>query len=150
MLLDIDRPLGATQLPQGGVLPLVRQRQLAAGIDEPADDHGQAILDPSLLAGVKRPVQAQLLGQLQQRVAGAVFLGGAQRDGLSGAFGHDLTAEGGLEQFKLRQAQAGEPPVGGMFDFAVLAEGGADEADGVAPVVLDFEVEAGRGAFDGY
>jgi len=37
-----------------------------------------------------------------------------------------------------------------MFDFAVLAEGGADEADGVAPVVLEFEVEAGRGAFDGY
>jgi hypothetical protein len=37
-----------------------------------------------------------------------------------------------------------------MFDFAVLAEGGADEADGVASVVLDFEVEAGRGAFDGY
>jgi hypothetical protein len=32
MLLDIDRPLGATQFPQGGVFPLVRQRQLAAGI----------------------------------------------------------------------------------------------------------------------
>ena len=37
-----------------------------------------------------------------------------------------------------------------MFDFAVLAEGGADEADGVASVVLNFEVEAGRGTFDGY
>jgi hypothetical protein len=37
-----------------------------------------------------------------------------------------------------------------MVDFTVLAEGGADEADGVAPVVLDFEVEARRGAFDGY
>jgi hypothetical protein len=37
-----------------------------------------------------------------------------------------------------------------MFDFAVLAEGGADEADRIAPVVLDFKVEAGRGAFDGY
>jgi hypothetical protein len=37
-----------------------------------------------------------------------------------------------------------------MFDFAVLAVGGADEADRIAPVVLDFEVEAGRGAFDGY
>jgi hypothetical protein len=61
-----------------------------------------------------------------------------------------LAAEGGLEQLELREAQAGEPPVGGMFDFAVLPEGGADEADGVAPVVLNFEVEAGRGAFDGY
>ena len=40
--------------------------------------------------------------------------------------------------------------MGGMFDFAVLAEGGTDEADGVAPVVLDFEVEVGCGAFDGY
>jgi hypothetical protein len=37
-----------------------------------------------------------------------------------------------------------------MFDFAILAVGGADEADGVTPVVLKFEVEAGRGAFDGY
>jgi hypothetical protein len=37
-----------------------------------------------------------------------------------------------------------------MFDFAVLAEGGAEEADGVAPVVLNFEVEARWGAFDGY
>jgi hypothetical protein len=37
-----------------------------------------------------------------------------------------------------------------MFDFAVLAEGRAEEADGVAPVVLNFEVEAGWGAFDGY
>jgi hypothetical protein len=37
-----------------------------------------------------------------------------------------------------------------MFDFAVLAEGGADEADGVAPVVLNFEVKAGRVTFDGY
>jgi hypothetical protein len=37
-----------------------------------------------------------------------------------------------------------------MFNFAVLAEGGAEEADRIAPVVLDFEVEAGRGTFDGY
>jgi hypothetical protein len=62
MLLNIDRPRGAAQFPQGGVFPLVRQRQLAARIDEPADDHGQAILHPGLLARVERPVQAQLLG----------------------------------------------------------------------------------------
>jgi hypothetical protein len=37
-----------------------------------------------------------------------------------------------------------------MFDFAALAIRGADEADGVASVVLNFEVEARRGTFDGY
>ena len=104
MLLNIDRPRGAAQFPQGGVFPLVRQRQLAARIDEPADDHGQAILQPGLLAAVKGPVQAQLLGQLQQRVAGAVFLGGAQLERLGGALRDHLPAEGGLEQLELGQA----------------------------------------------
>jgi hypothetical protein len=150
MFLDVDRPLGATEFPQGGVFPLVRQRQFAAGIDQPADDHGQAILDPSLLAGVEGPVQAQLLGQFQQRVAGPVFLGGAQLHRFGRALRDHLAAEGGLQQLELREAQAGEAAVGGMFDFAVLAIRGADEADGVASVVLNFEVEARRGTFDGY
>jgi hypothetical protein len=38
-----------------------------------------------------------------------------------------------------------------MFDFALLAVGGgADEADRVAPVGLNFEVKPGRVALDGY
>jgi hypothetical protein len=64
MLLHIDLTCCAAQLPQGRVFPLVRQRQLAARIDQAPHDHGQAILDPGLLAGVERPVQSQVLGQL--------------------------------------------------------------------------------------
>jgi hypothetical protein len=37
-----------------------------------------------------------------------------------------------------------------MFDFALLAVRGADEADRVAPVGLNFEVTSGRVALDGY
>ena len=83
-------------------------------------------------------------------MAGAIFLGGAQLERLGGALRDHLPAEGGLQQLDLGEAQAGEAAVGGMFDLTVLAIRGADEADGVTPVVLDFEVEAGRVAFDGY
>jgi hypothetical protein len=37
-----------------------------------------------------------------------------------------------------------------MFDFALLAVGGADEADRITPVGLNFEVKPGRVALDGY
>jgi len=37
-----------------------------------------------------------------------------------------------------------------MFDFAALAEGGADETDRITPVGLNFEMKPGRIAFDGY
>jgi hypothetical protein len=40
---DTDRTFDPAQLPQGGVFPLVGQGQLAAGVDDPTDDHGQAI-----------------------------------------------------------------------------------------------------------
>jgi hypothetical protein len=37
-----------------------------------------------------------------------------------------------------------------MFDFAALAVRGADEADRITPVGLNFEVKPGRVALDGY
>ncbi len=75
MLFDIDRALDAAQFPQGGVLPLVGEGQLAAGVNDPPDDHGQAILHPRFLTGVEGPIQLQILGQLQQRIAGSIFFG---------------------------------------------------------------------------
>jgi hypothetical protein len=110
----------------------------------------QAILDPGFLARVKRTVELELLGQRQQRVAGSVFLGGTDLKILGGALGHDVAVEGGLEQFEFLQRQTGQAPVVGMFDFAVLAVGGADEAHRITSVGLNFEMKPGRVASDGY
>jgi hypothetical protein len=40
--------------------------------------------------------------------------------------------------------------VSGVFDFAVLAIGRADEADRITAVALNFEMKGKRFAFDGY
>jgi hypothetical protein len=40
--------------------------------------------------------------------------------------------------------------MGGVFDFALRAVGGADDADRVTAVALNFEVEAKRRLYDGY
>ncbi|HEY3620684.1 MAG TPA: hypothetical protein VGK96_28100 [Candidatus Sulfotelmatobacter sp.] len=40
--------------------------------------------------------------------------------------------------------------MGGMFDFALLAIGGADEADRITAVALNFEVKRGWFATNGY
>jgi hypothetical protein len=58
--------------------------------------------------------------------------------------------EGGLEQAELFEGTAGDPTVGGVLDLAVLAEGGAEEADGAGAMALDFEVERRRIGFHGY
>ena len=101
MEIHIDFAFHAGQFPQSGVLPLVGQRQFAAGVDDASDDHRQAILDPGFFARVKSAVQPKFLGQLQQRIAGPVFLGGEDLEILCGALGHDIAAEGSLDQFEL-------------------------------------------------
>jgi len=40
--------------------------------------------------------------------------------------------------------------VGGMFDFALLAKGRADEADWSTAVALNFEMKGKEFAFNGY
>jgi hypothetical protein len=40
--------------------------------------------------------------------------------------------------------------VSGVFDFAVLAIGRADEADRITAVALNFKMKGKRFAFDGY
>ena len=152
MALDVDGALGATQLPQGGVGRFVAQGQFAAGIEHPAHDHGQRIGHPGLRrARVEGAVQPELLGQRQQRGAGAVLLTGPQLQGFGRRFGHDLPPEGGLQEFKLLQGEAGEAAVVGVFDLAVLAVGGTDQAVGRGAVQLDLQVEAARlGAHRGY
>ena len=66
------------------------------------------------------------------------------------AFQHDITAKGGLEHFESLQGQTRNTAMGGVFDFALRAVGGADDADWVTAVALNFEVEAKRSIYDGY
>ena len=101
MELYIDFAFHAGQFPQSGVFPLVGERQFAAGIDDASDDHRQAILYPGFFARVKSPVQSKFLGQLQQRIAGPIFLRCEDPQILCGALGHDIAAEGRLQQFEL-------------------------------------------------
>jgi hypothetical protein len=50
MCIDIDFAFGASPLPERGVFPLVGQYQLATGIEQPTDNHRQAISYPGLVA----------------------------------------------------------------------------------------------------
>jgi hypothetical protein len=62
VIFDVDRTFDPAQLPEGGVFPLIGQGQLAARVDDPTDDHGQAILHPRFVARVEGLVQSQLPG----------------------------------------------------------------------------------------
>ena len=150
MSVNIDFALHAGQFPQSGIFPLIGQRQLASGVDDASDDHRQAILYPSFFARVESTVESKFLGQLQQCIAGPVFLGGADLEILCGALGHDIATEGSLQQFELLKGKASDAAVGGMFDFALLAKGGTDKADRSPAVALDFEVKRKSFAFNGH
>ena len=150
MEVHIDFAFHTTQFPQSGVFPLVGEGQFAAGVDDASDDHRQAILYPGFFARVKSPVQSKFLGQLQQGMAGPVFLGAADLEILCGALRDDIAAEGRLQQCELLQGQAGDAAVSGVFDFAVLAKGRADDADRITAMALNFEMKGKRFAFNGY
>ena len=61
------------------------------------------------------------------------------------ALGESLSGEGGLDALELFQVQAGEAALVGVPDFAGLAEGGAENADGVKAAGLDFGWKERRG-----
>jgi hypothetical protein len=76
--------------------------------------------------------------------------GGEDLEILCGALRNDIAAEGSLQQFELLQSQAGDAAVSGMFDFAMLAIGGADEADRITAVALNLKMKGKRFAFNGH
>ena len=78
---------------------------------------------------------------MEHGAAGAVFTGVEDSQGVGVALGQGLSGEGGLDEFEVFQAQTGDAALVGVQDFAVLAKGGAEDADGVAAVGLDFEVQ---------
>jgi hypothetical protein len=62
--------------------------------------------------------------------------------GLGRILGNDVAAEGGLNELELIEGQAGDAAVIGVLDFVALAVGGAQDADRVGAVRLDFEMNA--------
>ena len=95
-------------------------------------------------------IESELLCQLQKRAAGSVLSGVDELEILRRAFQHDIAAKSGLEHFELIQGQTRNAAVAGVFDFALRAVGGADDADWITAVALNFEVKAKRSGSDGY
>src|SRR5207249_6361366 len=107
---------------------LVGKGQLAARIDNPADNHRQSGSDPGFIARIKHLGQFQFLGQLEQGMAGAVFARGKDLESPGRVYGDNLAAEGGLQEFEFVERKAADAAVVGVLDLAVEAEGGTDEA----------------------
>ncbi len=61
---------------------------------------------------------------------------------LGGILGNDVATEGGLDELELIEAQAGDASMVGVLDFIAVAERGAQDADGIGPVTLNFEMNA--------
>jgi hypothetical protein len=87
---------------------------------------------------------------LEYGATGAVFSGLKDLKRVGVALGQSLSSEGGLNEFELFETQAGEAAVVGVHDFALLAEGGAENADGAKAMGLDFKVYGVERFHDGH
>jgi hypothetical protein len=150
MGLDVHRALDSALFPERGVGSLVGQKELAALINEASGNHGQHVFNPGFGPGIKSPIQFEFFGQLEHGPTGAVFSGLKDLKGVGVALGQSLAGEGGLNEFELFEAQAGEAAMVGVHDFALVAERGAENADGVKAVGLDLKVDGAERFHDGY
>jgi hypothetical protein len=71
-------------------------------------------------------------------------------EGLGGILRNDVAAKSGLNEFELIEGQAGDAAMVGVLNLVALAKGGAQDADRIGPVSLDFEMDASVGLQDGY
>src|ERR1019366_1090891 len=92
------------------------------------------VFDPGFGPGIQRPIQFEFFGQLEHGPTGAVFSGLKDLKRVGGALGQSLSGEGGLNEFELFEVPAGETAMVGVHDFALVAERGAENADGVKAV----------------
>ena len=87
---------------------------------------------------------------MEHGATGAVFSGLKDLKRVGVALGQSLSREGGLNEFELFQVQAGDAAMIGVHDFALLAEGGAENADGAKAMGLDFKVYGAEWLHDGH
>ena len=62
VFVDIDVALYSAQLPQHRVWSQMGKRELAPGINDAANDHGQSRSHPGLMAGIEQMGQIQRSG----------------------------------------------------------------------------------------
>ena len=105
---------------------------------------------PVSAPGIESSIQFEFFGQLEHGPTGAVFSGLKDLKRVGVALGQSLSGEGGLNEFELFEVQAGEAAMVGVHDFALVAERGAKNADGVKAVGLDLKVYGAERFHDGY
>jgi len=74
----------------------------------------------------------------------------ADPEGVRRIQGHDVTAEGRLDELGLLTGQADNAAIVGVSDFAGLPEGGTLKAGEGGSVLLDCQVDGWSGHNDGY
>ena len=141
MPVDIDRSVNAAQFPQDGVGPLLRELEFAPAPDQTPGDHREAIARPLLGTRVNGFVQPEPAGHGQNRRRGTVFAAAEKLEGFAAAFGHDVAAEGRLEQSQPLEWKTGETSVIGVADLAAPAEGRADDPVYLLSPALDLEMK---------
>ena len=113
-------------------------------IEDASDDHGEGVADPGFGGfRIEGAVEADVFGEGEQGGGGSIFFGAEDFEGIGVVLGQDVVTQGGLDVEEGGEWQASEAAVLPMFDLAVgrVAEGGAQDADGVLAVALDFEVD---------
>ena len=67
--IDVDGAFHTADFPQGREFATVRQRKLAALVDDASDDHSQSTTHPRFVARVEHFVEPDVLGQIKQSLA---------------------------------------------------------------------------------
>jgi hypothetical protein len=121
-------------------------------MNDAPSNHGETVLNPRFIAGIKQPIKPQLPGHFQDSVTGPVFFGIGAAEARRIALRKDIALEGSANELEGFQGQTGDTAVIGMFDGIVfgITEGGADDTDGIGPMGLDFEVQSSRRIHNGY
>ena len=86
-------------------------------------------------------MQSELLGDRQDRIAGAVFPAVENLECLRIVSGNDAFAKSELKDFELLQRATDDPPVLGMLHLAVFAKRGAQDTHRALAGGLDFEMQ---------
>jgi len=86
-------------------------------------------------------VQPKVLGDRQNRIAGAVLPAAQDLERVRIINRNDTFAESQLKELELLQRAAGDTPVLGVFHLAVLAKGGAQDSHRAFAGGLDFEMQ---------
>ena len=130
-------PASHTHFRKGGAGFQLREGEFAFGIDQAADNHRQSAPDPRFGAGIEESIQANILGELEERGTGSILSGVEDLKRLGRAPWVDVITESGLHQAELGESNVGDTAVGRVTDLRTDAVGGAEDAVVSTPPGLD-------------